>query len=70
MLGRIKKPILLLATNPEIAPLYGALPGIRRLVVASGAFIVFYRVRANIEILHIRRAERLPATEEELKNID
>ena len=35
-------------------------PGVRRLVVAGGAFLVFYRVLADVEVLHIRRAEREP----------
>jgi len=68
MLDRIKKPILSLANNPEIAPPCDLAPGIRRLVVAGGAFLVYYRVHTNIEILHIRRAERFPITEKELKN--
>lgn len=63
MLARIKTPILALKDNPEIAQLYELAPGIRRLVVARGAFLVFYRVTLNIEVLHIRRAERMPASE-------
>ena len=41
-------------------------PDIRRLVVARGAFLVFYRVRADIEVLHIRRSERMPVAAHEL----
>ena len=67
MLARIKTPLLSLADNPEIAPPYELAPGVRRLVVARGAFLVFYRVRADIEVLHIRRAEREPATAESLE---
>jgi hypothetical protein len=33
---------------------------VRRLVVADGAFLVFYRIQSDVEILHIRRAERAP----------
>lgn len=67
MLKRIKNPILSLVDNPDIGPPCGFAPGIRRLVVARGAFVLYCRVRANIEILHIRRAERFPVTEKELK---
>lgn len=59
MLARIKTPLLALKENPEIAQQYELAPDIRRLVVARGAFLVFYRVRTDIEVLHIRRAERL-----------
>lgn len=62
MLSRIKDPIRTLADHPESAPAYEAAPGVRRLVVAGGSFLVFYRVRQEIEVLHIRRAEREPAT--------
>jgi len=69
MLSRIKTPILALKDNPEIAQLYELAPGIRRLVVARGAFLVFYRVTASIEILHIRRAERIPVSAPELASL-
>jgi plasmid stabilization system protein ParE len=66
MLARMKTPILALKDNPEIAQPYELAPDIRRLVVARGAFLVFYRVRANIEVLHIRRSERMPVAAHEL----
>ena len=69
MVGRIKTPVLSLKDHPDIAPSYELAPGIRRLVVANGAFLVFYRVRADVEVLHIRRAERDSATGEELGQI-
>lgn len=66
MLSRIKTPILRLKDNPNIAQAYELAPGVRRLVVARGAFLVFYRVAEDIDVLHIRRAERAPATGIEL----
>jgi plasmid stabilization system protein ParE len=66
MVARIKTPVLSLKDNPDIAPSYELAPGIRRLVVAKGAFLVFYRVRVDVEVLHIRRAERDSATGDEL----
>ena len=68
MLGRIKGPIRALAAHPELAPAYELAPGVRRLVVAGGVFLVFYRVAtAEVEVLHIRRAEREPLGVEELE---
>lgn len=50
------------------APSYEVVPGIRRLVVANGAYLVFHRVTESaIEILHIRRSERAPATEKDFE---
>lgn len=69
MLQQIKLPVLALESNPEVAPPYELAPGIHRLVVAKGAFLVFYRVLADVEVLHIRRAEREPVTAEFLKEI-
>ena len=66
MLARLKEPVLTLRDHPEIAPLYELAPGVRRLVVARGAFLVFYRVIADIEVIHIRRAEREPITADAL----
>lgn len=66
MLARIKKPITALKANPLIAPRYEIAPGVHRMVVAGGVFLVFYRVFEVIEVIHIRRAEREPATAEEL----
>jgi len=69
MLARIKTPVLALSANPEIAPPYELAPGVRRLVVARGAFLVFYRTRADVEVLHIRRAEREPVTAVDLSHV-
>ena len=66
MLARIKGPILALKDNPGIAQPYEMAPGIRRLVIAEGAFLVFYRVCADVEVLHIRRAEREPIVADDL----
>ena len=60
MLALLKKPMFALRDHPEIAPPYEMAPGVRRLVVARGAYLVFYRVMADIEVIHIRRAEREP----------
>jgi plasmid stabilization system protein ParE len=60
MLVRIKHPVLSLGEHPNVAPPYELAPGVRRLVVADGAFLVFYRIQSDVEILHIRRAERAP----------
>jgi plasmid stabilization system protein ParE len=67
MLARIKKPIMALKDNPEIAPCCDVDLDIRRLVTAHGAFLVFYRIRVDVEIIHIRRSERLPLSESELR---
>ena len=69
MVARIKTPVLSLKDNPDIAPSYELAPGVRRLVVANGALLVFYRVRADVEVLHIRRAERDSATGDGLEQI-
>jgi plasmid stabilization system protein ParE len=69
MLAQIKAPVLALKDNPEIAQPYELAPGIRRLVVARGAFLVFYRVSADIEVLHIRRSERMPVSAQELESL-
>jgi plasmid stabilization system protein ParE len=66
MLTRIKTSVLALKNNPELAAAYELAPSIRRLVVGSGAFVVFYRSTADIEVLHIRRAERMPVTAQDL----
>lgn len=67
MIARIKQPVLSLKDTPEVGALYEMAPGIRRLVVAGGIFLVFYRVRTDVEILHIRRAERTPATTDDFE---
>lgn len=59
----IRVEITTLLANPKKAPPYEVLPGVRRLIVANGNYLVFHRVTESaIEILHIRRAERTPAT--------
>lgn len=69
MVSGVKSEILVLRDHPGFAPDYELAPGVRRLVVAGGAYLAFYRVRADVEILHIRRAEREPVTAEELGQI-
>jgi plasmid stabilization system protein ParE len=65
VVAQIKKDVMSL-TN-YTAPRYELVPGIRRLVVAKGAFLVFHRVTDTvIEVIHVRRSERLPATESDL----
>ena len=67
MIQQIKLPVLALEHNPEVAPPYEMSPGIRRLVVADGAFFAFYRSLIDVEVIHVRRAEREPVTIEELE---
>ncbi len=53
------------------APPYVLVPGIRRLVVAKGAFLAFHRINESksvVEVIHVRRSEREPATEKDLKS--
>ncbi len=64
MVGGVKSEILVLRDFPELPPIYELAPGVRRMVVASGAFLVFYRLRDNVEVLHVRRAEREAVTAE------
>ena len=63
MIRLIRSDIELLANNPKIAPPYELVPDVHRYVVANGAYLAFYRVRANVEVLHVRRSEREPAQE-------
>ena len=64
----IRAEITTLLANPKKAPPYEVLPGIRRLVVANGNYLVFHRVTESaIDILHIRRAERIPATSSDVE---
>ncbi len=58
MVDRIEHKAALLEDNPYIAPEYELFPGVRRLVVAEGLFLIFYRVNQVVEILHIRRSEQ------------
>lgn len=60
MVGGIRREVLALAENPNIAPAYEMAPGLRRLVVAKGLFLAFYRVTNRVEVVHVRRAEREP----------
>lgn len=66
MVKRIRAEMATLTDNPSFAPPYEIVPGVRRLVMADGAFLAFYRVREFIEVIHLRRAEREPVTAEEL----
>ncbi len=65
MVRNIRAGIAELADNPNLAPAYALVAGLRRLVVSRGAFLVFYRVTHRIEVVHIRRAEREPYNTEE-----
>jgi plasmid stabilization system protein ParE len=57
MLKRIRHPIKNLITHPYLGTSYRK--RLRRLVVADGLFLVFYRVeQETIQIVHIRRAEQ------------
>lgn len=67
MMSSVSAEILVLRDFPEMSPAYELVPGVRRMVVANGAFLVFYRLRDTIEILHVRRSERIPATEQDMK---
>lgn len=70
MVRRIRTATASLADNPHVAPPYELATGLRRLVAAKGAFLVFYRVMDHIEVAHVRRAERAPVTAENLEQID
>lgn len=58
MLRRIRAESAKLADNPYIAPRYELATDLHCLVVAKGAFLVFYRVKDHVEVVHVRRAER------------
>uniref|UniRef100_E6QQG8 Plasmid stabilization system protein n=1 Tax=mine drainage metagenome TaxID=410659 RepID=E6QQG8_9ZZZZ len=66
MIQLIRAEIALLSEHPYKAPAYEFAPGVRRLVVASGSYLVFYRVTQAVEILHVRRSERVRATGKDL----
>lgn len=68
MIRLIRADISLLSEHPHKAPAYEFAPGVRRLVVANGSYLVFYRVVQTVEILHVRRSERTLATEQDLDN--
>lgn len=63
MVRQIREAVALLADNPYLAAPYEMVPGLRRLVAADGAFLVFYGVTDQVEVLHVRRAEREPVRE-------
>ena len=65
MVQGIRQAVTSLADNPLIAPTYELAPGLRRLVVSKGAFLVFYRVTDNVQVVYIRRAEHEPLAEDE-----
>ena len=60
LLKRMRDEIGLLKTLPESGPVYPMVPGVRRLVIAKGAFLVFYRLATSVQVVHIRRSERKP----------
>jgi len=62
----IRAEIATLSEQPNRAPAYDLAPNVRRLVVAKGIYLVFYRVTEVIEILHVRRSEQAPATEKDM----
>lgn len=65
MVGLIRNDINALLNYT--APAYELVPNVRRLVVANGAYLVFHRATESVvEVLHIRRAERVPATEKDV----
>lgn len=52
------------------APPYEMAPGVRRLVVAGGAYLAFHRINESksvVEVIHVRRSERAPATEKDME---
>jgi plasmid stabilization system protein ParE len=61
MIRLIRADIALLSEYPNKAPGYELMPGVRRLVAANGLYLVFYRVTEVVEVLHVRRAERVLA---------
>jgi len=67
MLRLIRTETARLADNPYIAPPYELATDLHCLVVSKGAFLVFYRVVDHVEVVHVRRAEREPATEKDLQ---
>ena len=68
MVAKIKSEIIVLADYSGAAPFYEIASNVRRLVVAGGAYLVFYRVMQHVQILHIRRGERAPAIAEDISN--
>jgi plasmid stabilization system protein ParE len=62
MVTGIKHEIMALADNPRLGSAYDLAPGVRRLVVANGAFLVFYRVTDRVQVVHVRRAKLEPVS--------
>lgn len=60
MVCGIRAEVAALADNPHMALTYELVPGLRRLVIAKGAFLVFYRLADIVQVVHVRRAEREP----------
>lgn len=68
MIKVIRAEINTLLHNPHKAPPYELVPEVRRLVVANGTYLVFHRVtEVDIQVLHVRRSERAPATEKDME---
>jgi plasmid stabilization system protein ParE len=68
MIKQIRSDINALLTYE--APPYELVLDAHRLVVTNGAFLVFHRIikaESVIEILHMRRSEREPATQKDIK---
>jgi len=68
MIKQIRSEINALLTYQ--APAYELVPGIRRLVVAKGAFLALHRINETqsvVEVIHVRRSERESASEKDLK---
>jgi plasmid stabilization system protein ParE len=65
MVRGIRQTVTSLADNPLRAPAYELAPRLRRLVLAKGAFLVFYRVTDHVQVVYIRRAELEPLAEVE-----
>lgn len=63
MVRGIRLAVTHLADNPLIAPAYELAHGLRRLVIAKGAFLVFYRVTNHVQVVYIHRVEREPRAE-------
>ncbi|NOT16609.1 MAG: type II toxin-antitoxin system RelE/ParE family toxin [Sulfuriferula sp.] len=67
MIKLIRADIAALSEHPNKAPSYELMPSVRRLVVLNGLYLVFYRITQVIEVLYIRRSERMPATAEDFE---
>jgi plasmid stabilization system protein ParE len=68
MVKQIRSDIMALLNYT--APSYELVPGVRRLVVAGGAYLAFHRINESksvVEVIHVRRSERVPATEKDME---